>query len=142
METSTLEQAIGNQEAVDKIYGQLEKLEKGQYNIQDVYGHVLEIIVLDILDVYKTKNNKDYQAIDLEKETAYEGELSDCCAAPMDDSDLCVKCGECGLCGGSRQVTCDEDDGEGHIQRGVGTRRCDNPVHEPDDFSGATPGDR
>ena len=30
----------------------------------------------------------------------------------------------CELCGGTGEITTDEDDGEGHIQRGVGTRKC------------------
>lgn len=31
---------------------------------------------------------------------------------------------ECEYCGGTGEVPTDEDDGEGHIQRGVGTRMC------------------
>lgn len=29
-----------------------------------------------------------------------------------------------GLCDGSGELPCDEDDGEGHVMRGVGTQMC------------------
>lgn len=32
--------------------------------------------------------------------------------------------GECAECGGTGEVPCDEDDGEGHTQSGVGTQKC------------------
>lgn len=32
--------------------------------------------------------------------------------------------GECIYCGGEGEVATDEDDGEGHIMRGVGTQKC------------------
>jgi hypothetical protein len=42
--------------------------------------------------------------------------------------------GVCGWCLGEKEVSADVDDGEGHIQRGVGTEKC--PVctnrNEPD----------
>ena len=42
----------------------------------------------------------------------------------------------CGECGGSGEVSVDEDDGEGHLMRGVGTRKCicqvDKDDHDPD----------
>lgn len=33
--------------------------------------------------------------------------------------------GECAECGGTGEVATDEDDGEGHIMRGVGTAKCE-----------------
>lgn len=30
-----------------------------------------------------------------------------------------------GICDGSGEVACDEEDGEGHTMRGVGTEKCD-----------------
>ena len=30
----------------------------------------------------------------------------------------------CGYCGGTGELACDESDGEGHIQRGVGIEKC------------------
>ena len=30
----------------------------------------------------------------------------------------------CEFCGGTGKVSCDEDDGEGNVQRGVGIRKC------------------
>ncbi len=30
----------------------------------------------------------------------------------------------CGYCEGTGEVSCDEDDGEGHMMRGVGTQKC------------------
>ena len=59
--------------------------------------------------------------------------------------EICKDCGEkkvCEICGGSGEVSCDEDDGEGHMQRGVGTEKCECKISEPDDFSGASEGDR
>lgn len=32
--------------------------------------------------------------------------------------------GECAYCDGTGEVATDEDDGEGHIMRGVGTQKC------------------
>lgn len=44
------------------------------------------------------------------------------------DSDFdidCLECEEeCEYCGGTGEVATDEDDGEGHIMRGVGTEKC------------------
>ena len=57
----------------------------------------------------------------------------------------CEKDGEdkcCEFCGGTGEVSTDESDGEGHIQRGVGTEKCICQLGEPDDMSGATEGDR
>ena len=38
--------------------------------------------------------------------------------------------GECATCGGTGEVATDEDDGEGHIMRGVGTQKCECQTEE------------
>ena len=53
-----------------------------------------------------------------------------------------IEDGVCPDCDGTGEVSCDEMDRDGNWQRGVGTRKCDNPIHEPDDMSGAIEGDR
>lgn len=49
---------------------------------------------------------------------------------------------DCDDCEDTGFVICDESDGEGHIMQGFGKRICWNPIHEPDDMSGASEGDR
>lgn len=44
-----------------------------------------------------------------------------------DEEDACPL----GLCDGSGEISVDEDDGEGHTARGVGTRKCECQI--PDD---------
>jgi len=34
------------------------------------------------------------------------------------------KLSECEYCGGTGEVSTDESDGEGHIERGVGSQKC------------------
>lgn len=48
----------------------------------------------------------------------------------------------CEDCEDTGEVSFNEYDSDGNLERGVGTRKCDNPIHEPDDFSGASEGDR
>ena len=62
---------------------------------------------------------------------------------------ICNKCKQeckvetvCADCLGTGEIVYDEDDGEGHLQRGVGTRKCNSSFHEPADFSGASGGER
>lgn len=46
---------------------------------------------------------------------------------PVEELDINITTvdeGECAECGGTGKVDCDEDDGEGHTQRGVGERMC------------------
>lgn len=63
-----------------------------------------------------------------------------------DDIDIyvCSKCKQecdveevCAYCLDTLEVSTDESDGEGHIQSGVGTQKCNSPRHNPADFSGA-----
>lgn len=49
---------------------------------------------------------------------------------------VCTKCEKeceveevCGFCLGTGEVSVDEDDGEGHTARGVGTRKCTAAIH-------------
>lgn len=86
----------------------------------------------------------DYPKIEKEKET-YEGELSACCDAPMlEGNNQCISCGACGICEGSGEVAAMGSvyPNEPHVAD-VDTRPCPNcRSTEPDDFSGATEGDR
>lgn len=59
--------------------------------------------------------------------------VSNCCQFPAkegyEDSGICGDCLEhceyvCEMCEGTGEVSVDEDDGEGHTMRGVGTQKC------------------
>ena len=58
---------------------------------------------------------------------------SNCCDDKVWENGFCEGCGQpaeirkfdCEICQDTGEVSTDEDDGEGHIQRGVGTQKCE-----------------
>ena len=72
--------------------------------------------------------------------------ISKCCKVEVPEADeenngvlwLCPKCKNeceveevCAYCLGTKEEVYDEDDGEGHMQRGVGSRPCPHCRPEP-----------
>ena len=54
-------------------------------------------------------------------------------ALGLADADTDIK--PCETCGGTGEVATDEDDGNGHSMRGVGTSKCPDCLTEPDNES-------
>jgi hypothetical protein len=91
-------------------------------------------------EVLKDVHAESYMGTDDDMPEAYEAWLESLTDAEVEkilkDADTCK------ICGGTGEVSCDERDSDGNIQRGVGTQKCECQCGEPDDFSGATEGDR
>lgn len=51
MDIATLEQAVNNAEAVEKIYNSLQALERGSSSLHEAYEAILETVVLDVLKI-------------------------------------------------------------------------------------------
>ena len=77
-------------------------------------------IELECVDEHKLATFLHYVAEDIE-----EGRLENKQNAGMVDGTITYEKEErCEYCKGTGEVSTDEDDGEGHIMRGVGTEKC------------------